>query len=41
MSLEIKNFSKGPGISATENLTVKRMEHLKKAGEQHGFGHTR
>ena len=25
------------GISVTESLTLKRMEHLKKAREQHGF----
>ena len=28
---------KGTGISVTENLTLKRMERLKKAREQHGF----
>ena len=34
-----KKLLKGTGISVTESPTVKRMEHLKKAGEQHGFGH--
>ena len=38
MSLEIKKLLKGTGISVTEMLTLKRMEHLKKAREQHGFG---
>ena len=33
-----KKLLKGTGISVTESLTVKRMEHLKKAREQHGFG---
>ena len=33
-----KNPLKGTSISVTESLTVKRMEHLKKAREQHGFG---
>ena len=28
---------KGSNISVTESLTLKRMEHLKKAREQHGF----
>ena len=28
---------KGSGISITESLTLKRMEHLEKAREQHGF----
>ena len=32
-----KIFLKGSGFSVTESLTVKRMEHLKKAREQHGF----
>ena len=32
-----KKLWKGTGISATESLTLKRMEHLKKAREQHGF----
>ena len=33
-----KKLLKGTGISVTESLTLKRMEHLKKAREQHGFG---
>ena len=33
-----KKLLKGTGISVTESLTVKRMEHLKKAREQNGFG---
>ena len=28
---------KGSGISVTESHTLKRMEHLKKVWEQHGF----
>ena len=32
-----KKFLKGSGISVTESLTLKRMEHLKKAREQHIF----
>ena len=32
-----KKLLKGTGISATESLTLKRMKHLKKAREQHGF----
>ena len=32
-----KKLLKGSGISVTESLTLKRMEHLKKAREQHGF----
>ena len=32
-----KQFLKGSGISVTESLTLKRMEHLKKVREQHGF----
>ena len=32
-----KKLLKGTGISVTESLTLKRMEHLKKAREQHGF----
>ena len=36
MSLEIK-LLKGSGISVTESLTLKMMEHLKKTREQHGF----
>ena len=32
-----KKLLKGSGISITESLTLKRMEHLKKAREQHGF----
>ena len=34
---ENKKLLKGSGISVTESLTLKRMEHLKKAREQHGF----
>ena len=30
-----KTYLKGTGISVTESLTLKRMEHLKKAKEQH------
>ena len=33
-----KKLLKETGISATKSLTVKRMEHLKKAREQHGLG---
>ena len=36
MSLEIKKLLKGTGISVTGSLTLKRMEHLKKARKQHG-----
>ena len=32
-----KKLLKRTGISVTESLTLKRMEHLKKAREQHGF----
>ena len=32
-----KTLLKGSGISVTESLTLKRMEHLKKAREQHSF----
>ena len=32
-----KKLLKGVGISFTERLALKRMEHLKKAREQHGF----
>ena len=32
-----KNLLKRTGISVTESLTLKRMEHRKKAREQHGF----
>ena len=32
-----KKLLKGTGFSVTESLTLKRMEHLKKAREQHGF----
>ena len=32
-----KKLLKGTDISVTERLTVKRMEHLKKAREQHNF----
>ena len=32
-----KKLLKGSGISVTESLTLKRMEHLKKVREQHGF----
>ena len=32
-----KQLLKGSGISVTESLTLKRMEHLKKAREQYGF----
>ena len=32
-----KKLLKGSGISDTESLTLKRMEHLKKARERHGF----
>ena len=28
---------KGSGVSVTESLTLKRMEHLKKARKQHTF----
>ena len=37
MSVEIKKLLKETGISVTESLTLKRLEHLKKAREQHGF----
>ena len=37
MSLE-KKLLKRSSISVTESLTVKRIEHFKKAREQHGFG---
>ena len=36
-----KKLSKGTGISVTESLTLKRMEHLKKVREQHGFANVR
>ena len=36
MSLEIK-LLKGSGVSITESLTLKNIEHLKKEREQHGF----
>ena len=32
-----KKLSKGSRISVTESLTLRRMEHLKKVREQHGF----
>ena len=32
-----KKLLKGCGISVTESLTLKRMEHLKKAREKDGF----
>ena len=32
-----KKLLKGTGISVTESLTLKRMEHIKKAREQYGF----
>ena len=32
-----KKLLKRTGISVTESLTLKRMGHLKKAREQHGF----
>ena len=32
-----KKLLKGIGYSVTENLTLKKMEHLKKVREQHGF----
>ena len=32
-----KKLFKGTGIFVTESLTVKTMEHLKKAREQHSF----
>ena len=32
-----KRLLKRRGISVTESLTLKRMDHLKKAREQHGF----
>ena len=32
-----KKLLKGTGISVTESLTVKRMEHLKKSRKQDGF----
>ena len=32
-----KNLLKESFISVTESLTLKRMEHLKKVREQHGF----
>ena len=37
MSLGIKKLLEGTSISVTESLTLKMMEHLKKAREQHGF----
>ena len=33
-----KNLLKGTSIFVTENLTLKRIEHLKKVREQHSFG---
>ena len=36
-----KKLLKGTGISVTESLTLTRMEHLKKAREQHGFANFR
>ena len=33
-----KKLLKWTSISVTGSLTVKRMEHLKRATEQHGFG---
>ena len=36
-----KKLLKGSNISATESLTLKRMEHLKKAREQHGFANVK
>ena len=35
--LRNKKLLKGSGISVTESLTLKRMEHLKKVREQHDF----
>ena len=32
-----KKLLKETGISVTESITLKRMEHLKKARERHGF----
>ena len=32
-----KRKLKGMGVTITESFTVKRMEHLKKAREEHGF----
>ena len=32
-----KKLLKGSGTSVTESLTLKRVEHLKKSREQHGF----
>ena len=32
-----KRLLKRSGISVTESLTLKRVDHLKKAREQHGF----
>ena len=32
-----KKLFKGTGISVTESLILKRMEHLKKARQQYGF----
>ena len=32
-----KRLLKRSGISVTESLTLKKMDHLKKAREQHGF----
>ena len=37
MSFEIRKLLKGSGISVTESLTLKKMEHLKKVRQQHGF----
>ena len=33
-----KTLLKESGVSITENVTLKRMKHLKNAREQHGFG---
>ena len=35
--LSKKKLLKGTGISVTKSLTLKKMEHLKKTREQHGF----
>ena len=32
-----KKLLKGMGISVTESLTLKRMKHIKKVRQQHGF----
>ena len=32
-----KKLLKGSGVFVTESLTLKKMEHLKKVREQHGF----